>query len=360
MYMTRKYNFYSGPATLAPEVLQEVEEDLRDYRGMGLSLVETSHRSDEYMEVHQEAISALRSLLKLPQNYNVLLMGGGATLQFSMVPLNLMTESKTADFVNSGSWAQKAIADARRYGKARVIWEYAEHNSLPDPGDLSPGADSDYLHITSNETINGIQWKDFPETHAPLVADMSSDILSRPMPVERFGLIYASAQKNLGTSGVTVVIIREDLLNRCPDSVGVYLNYRTHAKAESLYNTPPVFSVWVLSKVLNWIRDRGGPAGMELVNQKKAALLYGAIDNTEGFYRCPVEPRFRSTMNVVFTLRNSELKGAFIEGAAERNMIGLKGHRSVGGIRASIYNAMPMEGVQALADYMVEFATRRG
>ena len=337
-------------------MLYEVEKNLSDYQGMGLSLLETSHRSDEYKKVHSATINGVRSLLELPEDYDVLLMGGGATLQFSMVPLNLMTEHKTADFVNSGIWAQKAIEDAQRYGRARIIRD--EQNSLPDPSDIKPEPDSDYLHITSNETINGIQWKDFPRTSLPLVADMSSDIFSRPLPVEHFGLIYAGAQKNIGPAGVTLVIIRKDLLERCPDSVGTYLSYRTHARSGSLYNTPPVFSVWVMGLVLNWIQEQGGLASMEETNKKKADLLYSVID--EGFYHNPIEPGFRSTMNVVFTLRDSSLEDAFLKGASERNMVGLKGHRLIGGFRASIYNAMPLEGVEALADYMREFATQRG
>lgn len=361
--MGRKFNFYSGPATLPAEVLEEVQGNLLDYRGMGMSLMETSHRSAEYQEVQRAVISKIRALLELPEDYDVLLMGGGATLQFSMVPLNIMAGAggaAAADFVNSGAWAQKAIADAERYGRVRVIWEDEKAETLPDPASID--SEASYLHITSNETINGLQWKSFPHCSAPLVADMSSDILSRPLDIKRFGLIYAGAQKNLGPSGLTVVIIRRDLLDRCPapDALGAYLNYRTHARAESLYNTPPVFSVWVTSLVLSWIKERGGVRGMAAINEKKAAALYSAIENSDGFYRSPVAPEFRSTMNVVFTLKNADLETAFLSGAAERNMVGLKGHRSLGGFRASIYNAMPLEGAQALANYMREFAAERG
>ncbi len=355
--MKRVCNFYSGPATLPAEVLQEVQSSIYNYRNLGLSLIETSHRSDEYQEVHQKAISRIRNLLKITESYEVLFLGGGATLQFSMLPMNFMTVSGIADYVDSGAWAQKAIADAQQYGTARVIWKDPEQRSLPASESIE--SESDYLHITSNETINGVQWKTFPRCSAPLAADMSSDILSRPMDVEQFGIIYAGAQKNLGPAGVTIVIIRKDLLERCPSSLGAYLNYRTHAKAKSLYNTPPVFSIWVMSLVLAWIERSGGLAAMEKMNNEKADMIYSVMSNSDGFYRCPVDPLFRSTMNVVFTLRNTAHEPEFFSGAAERNLIGLKGHRSVGGMRASMYNAMPVEGAQALAEYMREFAKKR-
>ncbi len=360
--MARKYNFYAGPSTLPEEVLKELEADFVDYKGLGLSLVETSHRSPEYDEVHQSVIQGVKSLLGLSDDYEVVMMGGGATLQFSAVPMNLLGDKKRADYVISGTWAKKALADAKVYGEPVVLWDGKDGNytSLPAADSVRPGKDSAYLHITSNETINGVQWKDFPDVDIPLVADMSSDILSRPLPVDRFGLIYAGAQKNLAPAGVTLVIIRKDLLDRAGDNVGAYLKYKTHAEKDSLYNTPPVFSIWAMSRVLKWIERNGGLAGIEKINAEKADMLYRAIDEADGFYNCPVDASYRSSMNVVFTLADEELQGEFLKGAGNLGMLGLKGHRSVGGCRASIYNAMPISGVQALAEYMKDFAAKKG
>jgi phosphoserine aminotransferase len=358
--MSRKFNFYAGPSTLPFEVLQELEADFLDYRGMGLSLVETSHRSSEYDEVHSSVLQGIKSLLNIGDEFAVVLMGGGATLQFSAVPMNLMGNFGHSDYVISGTWAKKALADAKLYSNPRVVWDGSDEafTSLPDPASIQSGSDSAYLHITSNETINGVQWKDFPNSEAPLVADMSSDIFSRPLPMERFGLIYAGAQKNLAPAGVTMVIIRKELLDRAGDNIGAYLKYKTHADKDSLYNTPPVFPIWAMSRVIKWIEGKGGLEGIQKINAEKANLLYSVIDGTDGFYHCPVDPAVRSTMNVVFTMKNDELQAAFLKGAAERDMLGLKGHRAVGGCRASIYNAMPLEGVQALADYMQDFAEK--
>lgn len=360
--MARKYNFYAGPSTLPFEVLKALEKDFVEYKGMGLSLVETSHRSKEYDEVHSSVLKGIKSLLGISDEYDVLLMGGGATLQFSAIPMNLLGDKKSADYIISGTWAKKALADAKIYADARVLWDGKDssYTTLPDPASVKVGSDSAYLHITSNETINGVQWKDFPETEAPLVADMSSDILSRPLPMEKFGMIYAGAQKNLAPAGVTLVIIRKELLERAGDNVGAYLKYKTHAEKDSLYNTPPVFSIWAMSEVIKWIEGMGGLKGIAKHNEEKAKLLYDAIDGTEGFYNCPVDPSLRSLMNVVFTLKSDELQAKFLAGASERGMLGLKGHRSVGGCRASVYNAMPMEGAKALADYMREFAAKKG
>jgi phosphoserine aminotransferase len=360
--MARKYNFYAGPSTLPFEVLKEMEADFVDYKGMGLSLVETSHRSPEYDEVHMSVISGIKNLLGIGDDYSVVLMGGGATLQFSAVPMNLAGPGKAADYVVSGTWAKKALADAKIYCAPRVVWDGKDNSytGLPDASAVKAGADSAYLHITSNETINGVQWKDFPVSDVPLVADMSSDILSRPLPMERFGLIYAGAQKNLAPAGVTLVIIRNDLLDRAGDGVGAYLKYKTHAEKDSLYNTPPVFSIWAMSRVIKWIEGKGGLEGIRKLNEEKSALLYDAIDATGGFFRCPVDASVRSDMNVVFTLADDNLESAFLKGASEQGMLGLKGHRSVGGCRASIYNAVPLEGVRALADYMKDFAKKNG
>ena len=354
--MARVFNFYAGPATLPLPVLEAAQADLVDYRGSGLSLIETSHRSNDYDEVHASAQRLIRELLGVPDGYSVLFLGGGATMQFGMIPMNLMTTG-SSDLVLSGAWAQKALDDAQKYGTVNVVYDGSDtkFSTLPAAKSVKSTADSSYLHITSNETIEGVQWKEFPVVDAPLVADMSSDILSRPVPVERFGLIYAGAQKNLGPAGVTIVIIRNDLLERSPADLPVYLRYPTHAKKDSLYNTPPVFPIYIVNLVLQWIADNGGLAGIAERNRRKAAALYQTIDDSDGFYRCPVDPAVRSDMNVVFRLPDEDQEKTFVAGAAERGMIGLKGHRSVGGVRASIYNAMPEAGVEALIDYMNEF-----
>ncbi|NCN05584.1 MAG: 3-phosphoserine/phosphohydroxythreonine transaminase [Spirochaetales bacterium] len=360
--MKRAHNFYAGPSTLPLSVLKELQGEMVEYHNLGLSLLETSHRSPEYDEVHHGAMHLVKELLSLPDNYKVLFLQGGATMQFSMVPMNFLAEGSHADYLNSGAWAKKAIADARLYGSVEVTFDGKEkgYMSLPEPRSVVSTPGAQYVHITSNETIGGVQWKDFPATEAPLVADMSSDILSRPIPIERFGLIYAGAQKNLGPSGVTLVIVREDLLTKEQGKVGAYLKYSTHAESDSLYNTPPVFGIYALGKVLSWVKAQGGLPAVTANNRTKADLVYRAIESTDGFYHCPVDPSFRSDMNIVFTLRKGDLDKSFLDGSEERGMLGLKGHRSVGGFRASLYNAMPIEGAKALADYMVEFAQKNG
>lgn len=356
--MARVYNFYAGPATLPVEALQEAQKNLVDYEGSGLSLIETSHRSKEYDAVHTTTIDLIKELLGVPSGYSVLLLGGGASMQFGMVPMNLMPRDGSCDMTLTGSWAKKALADAKKCGTVNLVYDGSDaaFTTLPDPASVQSSPGSSYLHITSNETIEGVQWKAFPRTEAPLVADMSSDILSRPLPVDRFGIIYAGAQKNLGPSGVTIVIIRDDLLERSPEALPAYLNYRTHAKTGSLYNTPPVFPIYMVKLVLEWLQRQGGLDAMAERNRKKAALLYDAIESSGSFYRCPVDPRYRSDMNVVFRLPSEDLEKRFVTEAGAAGMIGLKGHRSVGGIRASIYNAMPDEGVSKLVSFMNSFA----
>lgn len=359
---TRKYNFYAGPATLPLPVLEQIREGIVEFQGMGMSLIETSHRSKDYDAVHNKAIALTRELLGLPENYIVLLLGGGATLQFSMVPMNLMGRDGSCDFVVSGSWAKKALSDASKVGEVNVLFDGKKegYTTLPDAGEVKPSPGSSYVHITSNETIGGIQWKEWPNTgDVPLAADMSSDILSRPIPCERFGLIYAGAQKNLGPAGVTLVIIRNDLLKRSSDDLTAYLSYNIHAEKNSLYNTPPVFSIWALQLVLQHLKDNGGIAEAEKRNTEKAEKIYAVIDESGGFYTSPVDPKVRSHMNVVFRLPTEELEKEFVAAAAEKGMVGLKGHRSVGGIRASIYNSFPKEGVGKLADFMKEFARKK-
>jgi phosphoserine aminotransferase len=361
--MARKHNFYAGPSTLPIPVLERIRDQIVDTGGQGLSMIETSHRGSMYETVHNRAIELVGELLALPADRHVLLLGGGATLQFAMVPLNFLGPGRSADYVLSGSWAKKASSDAKKVGSVRVAFDGSGGNfsTLPTAESLAVPGDSAYLHLTSNETIGGVQWKRFPEPgRTPMISDMSSDILSRAIPAERFALIYAGAQKNLGPAGLAVVIISDELVQRCPETLPSYLSYRTHAEGNSLYNTPPVFAVWVTGMVLQWVKDEGGLAAIQRRNERKAAAVYGAIDSSGGFYRCPVEASVRSTMNVVFRLPSEELEKRFVEEAAKDGMIGLKGHRSVGGCRASLYNALPLEGAQALAAFMKEFAARSG
>ncbi|MFP4115413.1 MAG: 3-phosphoserine/phosphohydroxythreonine transaminase [Spirochaetota bacterium] len=359
----RKHNFYAGPSTLPLPVLEELQRQMVDYHGMGLSLMETSHRSSEYDAVHESAMSGLRALLDLPESYEILFLGGGATMQFGMIPMNFLPRGGHADIVVSGSWAKKAIADMKQIGSANILFDGSESGftTLPEPADVKPSNGASYVHITTNETIGGLQWKEIPETgDVPLVADMSSDILSRRLDMSRFGLAYAGAQKNLGPAGVTVVIIRKDLLERTNDSLPAYLNYKTHADKKSLYNTPPVFAIYALSLVMNWIASEGGLDAIAERNVGKAAKVYRAIESSPDFFRCPVDPRYRSDMNVVFRLPTEELEKKFIAEATANDMIGLKGHRSVGGIRASLYNALPEASVDALVEFMREFEKKNG
>jgi phosphoserine aminotransferase len=371
--MSRKHNFYAGPATMPLEVLEQLRDELVDYQGMGLSIIETSHRSKEYDALHKETIALVKKLLSVPVGYQVLFLGGGATLQFSMIPMNLLAEGKVADIAVTGAWSKKALEDMKKYGNAKVVFDGKANNymTLPKLSELAISKDAVYLHICSNETIGGIQFKQFPALSVPYVADMSSDILSRPLPIENFGIIFAGAQKNLGPAGLTLLIIRDDFLKAGSSNLGAYLNYSTHYDAEkddsSLYNTPPVFSVWALNKVLKWIEKMGGAEGMARHNAAKAKLVYDAIDSSNGFYNCPVETENRSDMNIVWTIKKpglddeaaKALDKAFLKGAEALGMLGLSGHRSVGGFRASMYNALPMESAQALANWMKEFAAKQ-
>ncbi len=361
--MNRKLNFYAGPSTLPVEVLEELQNNIADYHGEGYSIVEASHRGKVYDTLHNETVSLLKELMGIPENYSVLFLGGGATLQFSMVPMNMLSDGKTADYVNSGAWGGKAVKDAEKIGKVNVLWDGKDKNysTLPDPSEVKPSDNSAYVHITSNETIGGLQWKDWPSIgDTPLVADMSSDILSRPVPVEKFALIYAGAQKNLGPAGATIVIVRDDVWKNAPSDLTAYLNYKTHAEKNSLYNTPPVFSIWGINLVLKWIKKMGGASAMAERAEKKSQLLYTAMEESAGFYRCPVDPKYRSTMNVVFRLPSEELEAQFIKEAEVQGMLGLKGHRSVGGCRASVYNSLPPKDVEALVDFMKTFAKQHG
>ncbi|MEA3285132.1 MAG: 3-phosphoserine/phosphohydroxythreonine transaminase [Synergistota bacterium] len=356
--MTRKLNFYAGPSVLPLEVFEEIQKNMVEYGDSGLSLIETSHRSTTYDEVHMGAISLIRELFEVPENYKVLLLGGGATLQFGMIPMNFLPKDGHCDFVVSGSWSKKAYDDAKKIGSVNVLFDGKSEGyvSLPDAGDIKPSDGSSYVYITSNETIGGVQWKDWPDTgDVPLFCDMSSDIMSHPVPVEKFGLIYAGAQKNLGPAGVTIVIVRDDILERCADGLPAYLDYRTHANKDSLYNTPPVFPIWAMKLVLERMKRMGGIEAMAKHNRDKASLVYDVIDGSDGFYRCPVDEKYRSEMNVVFRLPSEDLEKAFVAEATAKGMMGLKGHRSVGGCRASLYNSMTVEGAGELAEFMKAF-----
>jgi phosphoserine aminotransferase len=356
----RVFNFSPGPAVLPIEVLQEAQEHLLSLPGVGISVLEISHRSPAFDRILADTVAGLKSLLSVPDTHDILFVQGGASLQFSMVPMNLLRgRSEPADYVVSGTWGGLALKEARREGPVHVAWdgESTKYDRLPSDGDLKLSDASSFVHITSNETIQGVQWKREPAVgDRPLVCDCSSDFLSRPIDVSRYGLIYACAQKNAGIAGVTAVIIRKDLLSRSGDSLPSMLDYRTHAKNESRANTPPVFAVYILGLVCRWLSGTvGGLARMESINAEKAALLYDVIDRSSGFYSGHARPDCRSAMNVTFRLPGEDLEKRFAAEAAKRKLVDLKGHRSVGGIRASIYNAMPREGVEALRDFMLEF-----
>ena len=358
--MSRVFNFSAGPATLPEEVLRQAGDEILDWHGSGMSVMEMSHRGKEYTSIIEKAEADLRELMSIPDNYHVLFLQGGASTQFAMIPLNLLRGKGKADYVNTGSWSKKAIAEAKRYCEVSVPATAEAENFTWIPTqeqlDLDPGAA--YCHITTNNTIFGTEFGYIPDTgDVPLVADMSSDILSRPIDVSRFGLIYAGAQKNIGPSGLTIAIIRDDLVGHAVDWCPTMLDYKTHADTKSLYNTPPTYGIYIAGLVFQWLKDRGGLPGMEEINRRKAEKLYAAIDGSD-FYQSPVRPQDRSLMNVPFTLANPDLDGTFLEEAEQKGLVALKGHRSVGGMRASIYNAMPEEGVDALIQFMRDFEGR--
>ena len=360
--VTRILNFSSGPAVLPVPVLEQVQRDLLALPGVGMSVMEISHRSSTFEGILQKAESDIRALANVPAHYKVLFLQGGATLQFSMVPLNLLTQGGTADYLMTGTWADKAAKEARRVGTVNETGSTKadNYNRIPEPGEytLTPGGA--YVHMTSNNTIEGTQWKTLPMAgDSPLVSDASSDIFSGPIDVAKYGLIYAGAQKNLGPSGVTLVIIREDLLARSSKSLHTMLNYAVHAENGSLYNTPPAFGIYVLGLVVDWLRAQGGLEAMAAINNRKAGKLYAELDRT-GFWRPTARKDSRSLMNVTFRLANEELEKAFVKESTAAGLDGLKGHRSVGGMRASIYNAFPESGVDTLVEFMREFERRNG
>ncbi|OOZ39725.1 phosphoserine transaminase [Solemya pervernicosa gill symbiont] len=362
--MSRVFNFSAGPAMVPQAVIERAQQEMLDWNGSGMSVMEMSHRGKEYMSIAAQAEADLREVMAIPENYKVLFLQGGASSQFSMIPMNLLRGGNKADYILTGSWGKKAIAEAKRYCEVNVAADASAESGkftfAPGQSALNLSADAAYVHYTPNETIEGVEFPYLPEVgDKPLIADMSSTILSRPMDVSKFGMIYAGAQKNIGPAGLTVVIVREDLIGEVVDGTPTMFNYATHAKADSMYNTPPTYSWYLAGLVFDWLKQQGGLAKMAETNERKAGKLYGAIDGSD-FYANPVAVECRSWMNVPFTLADAELDSIFLAEAKEQGLVTLKGHRSVGGMRASIYNAMPEEGVDALVAFMADFEKRKG
>jgi phosphoserine aminotransferase len=358
----RVHNFCAGPCTLPLEVLQEAQQEFVNYHGTGMSLIEMSHRAPEYDEVHMEAMRLAREVFGVPDDFAVLFLQGGATLQFSMVPMNFLRPGTKGAYVGSGAWATGAFKDAQKYGDAYLAWDGKNegYTRMPRADEIRLQPDTRYLHVTSNETIGGIRMVEWPEVEVPMIGDMSSDFMSRPIPWEKFDLVYGGVQKNLGPAGAALVFVRRSALEDTNADVGAYLNYRTHADKDSLFNTPPVFTIYMVGKVLKWMQAQGGLAAMESRAAKKAERLYGIMDASDGWYSCPVARENRSHMNVVFRLPDEALEKKFLQEADVADLKNLKGHRSVGGCRASIYNALPMESVEALAQFMEQFQRDNG
>lgn len=355
--MSRVFNFSAGPAALPTEVLEQAQAEMLDWNGSGMSVMEMSHRGKDYMSIAAKAEADLRELMSIPENYKVLFLQGGASSQFAMVPINLLNGKKSADYLLTGQWSKKAVAEAKRYCDVNLVADTTDSKftTLPAESSLKFDPEAAYVHYTPNETIVGVEFDYIPDTgDVPLVADMSSTILSRKIDVSKFGVIYAGAQKNIGPAGLTIVIVREDLIGNADTNMPVMYDYKTFADNESMYNTPPTFSWYLAGLVFALGLKKGGMSAIEAINQRKAEKLYKAIDDS-AFYSNPVEVNYRSWMNVPFILANADLDAAFIEQAAANGLVTLKGHRSVGGMRASIYNAMPEEGVDALIAFMQEF-----
>ncbi len=356
--MKRPYNFNPGPAALPRVVLEQAQKEFLDYNGTGVSVMELSHRSTDYEMVHNQAQEHLKELLGLSEDYIVLFLQGGASLQFTMVPMNFLEREKLGNYILTGVWSEKALKEGMLFGRTHIggSSDAERYSFIPSIDQITIDDQDAYVHITSNNTIYGTQWQSFPRfVHAPLIADMSSDILSRPIPIGDFDLIYAGAQKNLGPSGVTVVIIKQNLLVKSQENLATMLNYQTYSENNSLYNTPPTFGVYMLGLVLDWIKGQGGLAGLARQNKVKAELLYEIIDASDGFYKGHARVDSRSHMNVTFTLPSEDLTSQFLTQAKEEGFLGLAGHRLVGGCRASIYNAVPFEACEALARFMSIF-----
>ncbi|PHV11018.1 3-phosphoserine/phosphohydroxythreonine transaminase [Chitinimonas sp. BJB300] len=361
--MTPVFNFSAGPAVLPKEVLLEVQQELLDWHGSGMSVMEMSHRGREFMQIAAEAEEDLRSVMGIPGNYRVLFLQGGATTQFAMVPMNLLRGRKHIDFIETGHWSKLAMKEARKFGEVQVAasGEDRAYTYVPAEADWQLNPNAAYVHYTSNETLGGVEFPYVPSTgDTPLVCDMSSNFLSRPVDVSKFGLIYGGAQKNIGPAGLTIVIVREDLLGQTLPGTPTMFDYKIQAEGDSMYNTPPTFAIYVAGLVFKWIQRQGGLKAIEQRNIEKAALLYETIDTSDDFYNCPVEKAFRSRMNVPFKLNDVRLDEDFIKQASARNLLQIKGHRVTGGMRASIYNAMPLEGVKALTGFMQDFARNHG
>jgi phosphoserine aminotransferase len=355
--MARKFNFSAGPAMLPTAVIERAQQEMLDWHDSGMSTMEMSHRGKEYMSIATKAEKDLREVMAIPANYKVLFLQGGASSQFAMIPLNLLGDKKSADYVNTGMWSKKAIAEAKRYCTVNIVADTSDNGftTVPRQGELKLNPDAAYVHYTPNETIGGVEFDYIPETNGvPLIADMSSSILSRPLDVSKFAMIYAGAQKNIGPAGLTIVVIRDDLLGKASEHTPAMFNYETHASNDSMYNTPSTYSWYMAGLVFEWIKEKGGLEAIGKINKRKAEKLYAMIDSSD-FYGSPVATNGRSWMNIPFTLADADLDAAFLAGASERGLITLKGHRSVGGMRASIYNAMPEEGVDALVAYMKAF-----
>jgi len=360
--MARKFNFSAGPAMLPTAVIERAQQEMLDWNGSGMSVMEMSHRGKEYMSIAAKAEADLREVMSIPDNYKVLFLQGGASSQFAAIPLNLLGDKDTADYLNTGMWSKKAIAEAKRYCNVNVAADTSGDGftSVPTQAELKLDPNAAYVHYTPNETIGGVEFDYIPETgDVPLIADMSSTILSRPIDVSKFAMIYAGAQKNIGPAGLTIVIIRDDLLGKASSVCPTMFNYTTHVENDSMYNTPATYAWYMAGLVFEWIKEQGGLQAMGEINKRKADKLYAAIDATD-FYGSPVALNGRSWMNVPFTLADADLDAAFLKGASEKGLVTLKGHRSVGGMRASIYNAMPEAGVDALVAFMQEFAASHG
>ncbi len=358
----RIFNFSAGPCTLPLAALEEVQAELVDYRGAGMSMVEMSHRSAPYAEVHQGATTMARELFGVPEDFDVMFIQGGATMQFGMLPMNLLTEGTRGAYVDTGIWASKAIKDASHHGEVYTVWSGADlaYNRVPKRGELRVEDNTRYVHITSNETIGGVQYQEWPDVAVPLVADMSSDYMSRPIPWDLFDLVYGGVQKNLAPAGASLVFIRRSILEHTHRHPASYFRYAIHATTASLDPPPPVFPIYVMEKVLRWMKGQGGLLAMEAAAEQRAGLIYRTIDESGGFFTNPIDPASRSNMNVVFRIVDNDLEPKFIAEAAANGMSGLKGHSSVGGCRASVYNAMPQEGVETLCQFMMDFRQRTG
>lgn len=353
----RKHNFSAGPCTLPLSALEEAQSEFVDYQGAGMSLIEMSHRGKHFDDVANQAMADAMDVFQVPDDFSILFLQGGAILQFSMIPMNLLHSGQKGAYVNSGTWAKGALTDGAQYGDVYTAWDGADNNytRMPSSSEIELQDNTRYLHITSNETIGGIRFAEWPDVDVPMICDMSSEYMARPLPWEKFDIVYGGAQKNLGPAGMAIVFIRKSILQETNQNIGRYLRYDIQESKGSMFNTPPVFSIYMFGKVMKWMKAEGGLSAMESKAATKAGILYNSIDQSGGYYNCPVEEKSRSHMNVVFRLPSEELEQKFLAEAGQADLLNLKGHRSVGGCRASIYNALPQSSVQALADFMQSF-----